>query len=429
MKTIICSACVWLGLLAALPVYAEEYETPQQLPLKQLAPQVPALGPGYQISEPVAVHEYYGHYELRSDVGNLKVDGADLLAIRIAELEAVRRLDALSRSDVFVDAAKRGVERPVEAVRQVGSKPVDTLAGLPAGVGRFLVRSLERAKDTALDITDAARDAMRDEDDAEGESQQDEEGTGEKVTRATEKAALRYIGYQRARRELARELAIDPYSSNPLLRERLDELAWAAWAGGKTVGFGLDAVLGGVTQTLVGLSQDAYKMVWELPPEELRKRNLEALDQMGIRGKPARDFMRSDAFTLSLATDFVLKLQSPLLARDRIAWFRLALSLQTEREARFLLGALSMLMQRAEQGGDGVAIELLGRIPGLYTRKGQWVIAMPVDHVYWSEDFARFAWRDDLVAQNHELLVSGSVSERAREALSQAGWRVREGLR
>lgn len=39
------------------------------------------------------------------------------------------------------------------------------------------------------------------------------------------------LGFGSAKRALAARLGVDPYSGNPVLRERLDKLAWAATVG------------------------------------------------------------------------------------------------------------------------------------------------------------------------------------------------------
>ena len=76
-------------------------------------------------------------------------------------------------------------------------------------------------------------------------------------------------------REVAAEFKVDVYSSNELLQERLDELAWTQFAGGLTIRAPLAFVPGaaglavGATQTITQLNQ----MVTITPPEELRIQN------------------------------------------------------------------------------------------------------------------------------------------------------------
>jgi hypothetical protein len=46
------------------------------------------------------------------------------------------------------------------------------------------------------------------------------------------KVAAAAFGYDDQRRRIARELGVDPYSTNPVLTKMLDDIASAAFAGG-----------------------------------------------------------------------------------------------------------------------------------------------------------------------------------------------------
>ena len=71
---------------------------------------------------------------------------------------------------------------------------------------------------------------------------------------------------------------------------------------------------------------------------------------------------------------------------------------------------------------------VVGAAPALQREDGGHVVALPVDYLTWTEDTAGFAWREDLIGQHNLLLVTGTLSPRARDAFSQAGWAVREGV-
>lgn len=385
-------------------------------------------GPGYRISSDAAIVDYYGQFEMRSDMGTLTADGAQELRLRVRELPAVRTLDQVTTTEVFTDAVSRGVEKPAEAVQQVATQPKDTLAGLPQGIGRFLVRSALNIKDLALDINDAAVNA-REKSDAEEEEEAAaaQERRNARAQKVATSATLNYIGYNKARREIARNVGADPYSTNPLLDERLDRLAWASWSGAKLSGLTI-GLIGGVAGQALGYARDAYKLVWELPPEDLKRRNLKVLAELGIAGKSARDLVRrSKAFTLTQQTEFVELLRLPLFAPARGELFDLALAAEREIHARFLIDAMRMLKTVAEDEHRTQAqATVIGASPALRLRDGSYVMAVPVDYLYWSPEIAQFVWRDDLIGKRNRVLVTGSVSPQALDAFSQAGWIVRE---
>jgi hypothetical protein len=405
---------------------AGSFEPAPRLPSAELLGDVPLTGPGYHIGEDTEVVDYYGQFSLRTDVGGLTADGAQVLRLRLRELPAVRALEQVSSARVFGDAVVRGVEKPIEAVRQVTSEPKETASGVPAGIGRFLKRTARNAKELALDINDAARDAMDDDDDDEDKADKDEPTTEERIKKGATSATLRYIGYNKARREIARQVGADPYSTNPLLDERLDKLAWASWSGAKLAGLGV-GMIGGIAAQALGLARDAYELVWELPPEDLKRRNLKELAKLDIRGKPARDFVRrGKGFTLTQQTEFVELLRLPLFAPARPALFEQALGSEREVHARFLITAMRMLLAAERVDAPGATAVVVGAAPALRRTDGGHVVALPVDYLHWTADTAEFAWRDDLIGEHNLLLVTGIVSPTALDALSQAGWSVRE---
>lgn len=402
------------------------FEAPPYLSSRELLPGVPLTGPGYHISEQVQVIDYFGQFELRTDVGGLTADGAEVLRLRVNELGAVRALERISSQEVFVEAMVRTAKRPMVAVRQVAGDPVDTVSGLPAGIGRYLVRTALNLRDLALDLNDAARKAMADDEPTDADSAEDKPDLAPRAQKAATSAALRYIGYNKARREIARHVGADPYSTNPLLDERLDRLAWVAWSGNKLTSLGL-GLIGGVAGEAIGYAKDAYDLVWELPPEDLKRRNLKVLDELGIVGEPARRFVRHNkAFTLTQQTEFIELLRLPLFTSARAELFELALGAEREVHARFLIDALRLLLGAARKDAVGAKAAVVGASPALIRTDGSHVIALPVDYLHWTEEIADFAWRDDLIGGHNLLLVTGTLSPDALDAFSQAGWSVRE---
>lgn len=402
------------------------FEAPPHLPTRELLHQLPLTGPGYRIGDQVQVVDYFGQFELRANVGGLTADGAQVLHLRLRELGAVRALDRLSAQEVFVAAMLRTAKRPLVAVRQVAGEPVDTVAGLPAGIGRYLVRSALNLRDLALDLNDAARKAMADDEDEDSGAADDKPELGPRAQKVATSAALRYIGYNKVRREIARHVGADPYSTNPLIRERLDRLAWTAWSGAKLTSLGL-GLIGGAAGEAIGYAKDAYELVWELPPEDLKRRNLLILEELGITGEPARRFVRRNkAFTLTQQTEFIELWRLPLFTSARPQMFQLALAADREVHARFLIDALRLLLAAERRDAPGAVASVVGASPALVRADGSHVIALPVDYLHWTEEIADFAWRDDLIGRHNLLLVTGVLSPQALDAFSQAGWSVRE---
>ena len=60
----------------------------------------------------------------------------------------------------------------------------------------------------------------------------DQPGSAEVAAKLAGRTAADIFGYSEQRREIAKRLDVDPYTDNPVLTKRLDEVAWAAFSGG-----------------------------------------------------------------------------------------------------------------------------------------------------------------------------------------------------
>lgn len=74
------------------------------------------------------------------NAGTYQVESLDLLRIRLAELPAIAKLEQMSQTGVFAKALVASAERPVEDAAQMATHPMDTVTGLPSGVGEFFGR-------------------------------------------------------------------------------------------------------------------------------------------------------------------------------------------------------------------------------------------------------------------------------------------------
>ena len=102
-----------------------------------LAPAALINGDGYTVDPNVPVVGYMGQFTLRAPAGTFNADGTEMLAIRVGELAAIAQLSQLSQTGVFADALAASAAKTGAAIGQAVMNPVETLVGIPAGVGRF----------------------------------------------------------------------------------------------------------------------------------------------------------------------------------------------------------------------------------------------------------------------------------------------------
>src|SRR5207249_1594200 len=100
------------------------------------------------------------------------------------------------------------------------------------------------------------------------------------------------FGYNQARREWAKKLEIDPYTTNPVLRPLLDNAASAMFAGN----FAISLTVGAVAAPLQYASEfetTVRDSVWNQPPVDLAKSNEEKLLRIGVARDAVRAFLRN----------------------------------------------------------------------------------------------------------------------------------------
>ncbi len=131
--------------------------------------------------------------------------------------------------------------------------PVDTVQGLPAGVGRFFGRvglGAERIKEAATEPEESSA--------SEKASQ-----VGTRSLQTTRDV----FGYEQERRELAKKLHVDPYATNPILSKQLDEIALLAFRAHVGVTTTMSVFIPGpiaITATRV-----VSQWVWDTPRADL----------------------------------------------------------------------------------------------------------------------------------------------------------------
>ena len=183
------------------------------------------------------------------------VSGADLSLKYCAHAEA----NALAQS----------AERPVAAAANMVVHPMDTVTGLPSGIGSLFGRvSLGAEK-----IASSASNSF---------------GSGKAAGQAGN-ATMTALGYDQVRRDLARKLHVDPYSSDPILTKKLNSVAWVMFSARLTVDAAMMAVPASIIISGVEFTNELPKKL----VERLRQQKGKHIWMMG-GGEVIRDFLKED---------------------------------------------------------------------------------------------------------------------------------------
>lgn len=442
------------------PAFGAMCEAPGELYAAELVEPALLSSALHTVRPCAEVRGHMAHFELDTPLGMIEADSVELLQIRVEELPALESISERTRTGVALQAAAERGGETVRGVARVAMNPFDTLKSVPAGALRFFERRVDKYRERARRLGERAADEATDRDEAydrasvrpgvveprSGESRTWWRRAGREIARF----AKGELGYGKARRKWARRLGIDPYTTNPLLNERMDELGWAALAGEKLTDTALGAV-GGAGASALSHSRTLNDWVWELDPDALAERNRQRLLALGCGGKvEVRRFLRNGRFKPATQTALVDALVELQPAGGCVDVIELAAALGNEIEARYLVAVLRMAAAVGsdhERGAlqlrlvgttvvlranitmrlrEGVADETSLALPRDPRARERLVMPLAVDYLQWTPTTAAFFDSPEWRVADKLVLVAGHASPKARRGLARRGFSVVE---
>jgi hypothetical protein len=247
----------------------------------------------------------------------------------------------------------------------------------------------------------------------------DQPGSAEVAAKLAGRTAADIFGYSEQRREIAKRVNVDPYTDNPVLAKRLDEVAWAAFSGG--LGVTVLKALAPATN-LVTVTSSASNWVWETTPADLRVYNEQTLLGLGALPEDVDRLLRHPFFTTSLRTRLVKALDAMSEVAERAAVMPLALSVTSTGQARFVVESAEML---ARIHADERRLERLFLDGTLIARSGDaLVVPAPVDALSWNAQLHGFAKRVAGESNERRMYIRGGATPLAQEQLAALGWNL-----
>lgn len=401
---IIFLAC--LSLLAAIDTAtAAELPPLQVLPLTlqsdQILPPELLKGPNYRIEPQVLNDGFINIYQLQTDYGPLTVESTHLLMQRLRELDALKQMEEVKKTDVFKEAFKGGVKAPFQTAKGLVTAPIETTKGVVTGVGKW--------------FSDIGRAAVSDDPHQEG----------------VFKTA---VGHAPAKRGFAYEFQVNPYTDFSPVQDILNDMAWAATGGGLTPKAAFAAIgnkAGTVLQT-TGTAEGMRKLVKDKSPAELNKINKEKLDRLHIAADTADALVSNDNYD-PLEKTFLVGALGDMAGVDGLnTLVASAARVEDPALARFMRIRTEMFADYAKQlSGTKKIVEFNGLLCFL-RNDGVAVAMVPLDYVAWTAALeAKEKLVSDSIAGNtairgKELWISGTYDPTARKALEILGWDLKE---
>jgi hypothetical protein len=402
---------------AAFAQAEADFEKPPVLNVKDLIPEKLLQGKGFHVQDKVPTDGVMGTYTLIADkdifgedAGTYQVRSREMLELRLAEIPAIIKLDETSKVGTFAKSMAASAARPLESAGQMVMHPVDTVTGLPSGVGRLF----ERVDVGATRLWDTATDSNK------GGLERTKE-----VAEQTGTITRNVLGYEQDRRELAKKLGVDPYTTNPVLAKKLDAVATAAFRGR----FGVNTLItvfvpASIIITGVRVTDD---LVWDTPRGDLIVRVENKLKELQVPPVQSSLFMHNAAIPLSLQVAVVEQLSRLGGVKGREEVIGQMGSLATESQARFLATSIRMLTEYHEKKKPIIAIAAPGPIIAR-DQDGALILPGPVDYISWTERVAHFAKNPDFAAAPQRIFwLTGGITPRAKKEFEANGWTIHEG--
>jgi hypothetical protein len=386
-----------LGQSVSAPTNTEE---PPTLSAKEILQPDFLAGDGFTVQDEVPTSTGRNRYLIASEYGEFEADGNIMLERRIREVAAIRKLKEVSRTDQYKKALKAAAASPLVVAKDVVTNPVGTITGVPKGLFKFVNRAGQRMK---------------------------ERTHGRERSQYEDSNAASLVGFSKAKRMVAIQLGVDPYSSNETLQRELNGIAWATFAGKMTFSLATVPIGGaaGMALTGAGITNAFNKTLLDQAPADLRLRNLKVLLAMGCDRDVADRFINSTAFSPSVQTAIVMNLETLNGVANRAAFVDLAGSEATdEGDALFFLGT-SRVLAELHSKKPLARLQQVGRIPVAVQKDGRAVVAIQWDYAAWTDNAANFIGllkASDFGKKKAGLTIaiSGDASPLAQQKLKEA---------
>lgn len=390
---------------AVAPVAPAAYDDLDVLPAASVLSPAMQRGPGYEVGTPIVNDGYFGAYRLSTEYGVFECHGREMLAIRIDELRAIRQLDQINKGELFLNSVGKAVAKPVGAAAGIVKDPVGTVHKLPSGVAGLFKRAGDGLEAVGQAVAKGADDLQRNPDG-------DPPGNGKPKSRQD------IFGFNKNRNTWAAQMKVDPYSSNPVLAEKLSQVAAVAFTTELVAGVGIGAVA-----APLAWAGNVDEFVLTQPPEKVKVKITEDLLALGC-SKPSVDaFVANEWFTPTLMVRFTRALNQLKGTANLSTAAFLAAKCDTEVQVRLICASLEALAAHRASSPPFRSLLAIAPLPAVVLEDGSLLICAPVDVLPWIPSTEAFVKRASGYPKTM-LVLNGAITMRAREGLAANGWSV-----
>lgn len=376
---------------------ADQYQNTAVLQTSKVLPPNLRSGQGYTVDKKVANDGFINRYQVKSVYGRYTVVGDLALAKLVGEFKAMKAMAKVDEGDTFQKSVQESAKKTGRGLKRLFTDPAGTMEGAATGLGRLFDRANESLSGS---------------------------GPGQ----AEDSRTKQFIGFSKAKREIAAKFGVDVYSANQALQKELERLAWADYAGGISLGAATAVVPGGAGLVLstAGGARLLNDVMRTTPPAELRMMNREKLISMGIPPDLAAVFIENPIYSPREQTIVVGAMEAMKGVGNRKLMLRVALKAQN-RNVSYVLSKMAIMYANYHKRVRPLTqFKPVGRILYAVDKKGRPVVTLPADYVLWSDRLAGAlaGIGKDTGNKPGELWITGVLSPAAGEKLKAAGWKV-----
>ena len=378
--------------------YGTTYEVADLLPANIIA------GNHYRIADKVQSDGFMFTYTVDSEFGKFRATGDYALQKLLNEIQVIAALKEISRTEAFGKSIVHAAKSPLRFGEGLITDPVDTVTGIPRG----LFSIFENVGEAATSEQDPSEDSRA-------------------------KQALLVSSWKR---DYCSKYNCDVYSSNSVLQEELNRIAWAAAIGGLTVSGATTVASGGAVMVFstVRLGDQLNEALRAEPPSRLRIINEEKLEAMQVPQDLIAKFLDHPAFTPRHDTLIVAALSNLQGVRGREKYIELCLRAQDEIGANYFQNIAEIMVGYHTKVAPLTEIVPLLGISEVTDSNGRTLVPVAWDFGVYEKavaqrmDYAAHEFGQRGLSTKFDVWTTGRVSAKLKAEAAKRGFTVVENI-
>lgn len=390
----------------------QQFEAPPQLSPDRILPASMLASGNHRVLDDVLTRENWLELQIESDFGNFRPPSLAMASIRIQEIRTLAQaVDNYNRSNRKLAERLRGqLTVGADSFVHILTSPFSTTSKI---VGQFT----NNVGQTLQEFGDFQPEQNSPSDNKNNLYAQFEPGDPILASH---------------KRNVASQLDLDVYSSNPRVQDFLDTLARARGSGQQSAGIvtvslpddGRIRVADGRVDSSIRTAMTHNTIT------QLYRRNSDALSRAGVDAELSNAFLTQPLLSprhKTAITEHIVFLDG---VDNRGALLKAALGVRTENEAVAYVQVARLLSSYQERIGPLKQLVAAGHVVLAITADGGLMVVLPYDILYWNEStrdifssLANFA--DDKGFSHRGIISAGLFSERADGNLRRLGFELR----